>query len=249
MSPYGLHPDEITVAEVLRQQGYATAIIGKWHLGDQPEFLPVRQGFDSYFGVPYSDDMTERVWARDGSGWPPLPLMENETVIEAPCDRDMLTKRYTEQAMKWIADYRNDPFFLYLAQAMLGSTRAPFASAAFRGWSRNGPWSDSVEELDWSMGVMLRQLTELGIAENTLALWTSDNGARMNRDRNNFSRGSHLPLFGRGYTTSEGEFRVAAWQRTGGNGVRRAYFDDRPATDVRQTCGRQPPPPPRRLKN
>ena len=96
VSPYGLHPDEETIAEVLKKAGYATAIVGKWHLGDQPEFLPNRQGFDWFFGVPYSDDMTERVWKQDGSHWPPLPLMENETVVEAPCDRNGLTKRYTE---------------------------------------------------------------------------------------------------------------------------------------------------------
>ncbi|MDP7301653.1 MAG: sulfatase-like hydrolase/transferase, partial [Pirellulaceae bacterium] len=123
VSPYGLHPDEVTIAEVLKQQGYATAIVGKWHLGDQPEFLPTRQGFDWFFGVPYSDDMTERVWDQDGSHWPPLPLMENETVIEAPCDRDGLTKRYTERAMQWIAAHKAEPFFLYFPQAMPGSTK------------------------------------------------------------------------------------------------------------------------------
>ncbi len=214
ISPYGLNPKEITIAEVLKQQGYATAIVGKWHLGDQPEFLPTRQGFDWFFGVPYSDDMTERVWKKDGSHWPPLPLMENETVIEAPCDRDGLTKRYTERAMEWIAEHKDEPFFLYFPQAMPGSTSTPFSSADFKGKSKNGPWGDSIEELDWSMGVMLDQLEELGIAENTFVIWTSDNGAPINRNLKDLSRGSNLPLHGRGYTTSEGAFRVPTivWQ-------------------------------------
>ena len=214
VSQYGLHPNEVTVAEVLKEQGYATAIVGKWHLGDQPEFLPTRQGFDWFFGVPYSDDMTERVWDQDGSKWPPLPLMENETVIEAPCDRNGLTKRYTERAMNWIADHKDEPFFLYFPQAMPGSTSTPFSSEQFKGKSKNGPWGDAIEELDWSMGVMLDQLKELGIAEKTLVIWTSDNGAPINRDPANLSRGSNRPLHGRGYTTSEGAFRVPTivWQ-------------------------------------
>ena len=214
VSPYGLHPDEVTIAEVLKAQGYATGMVGKWHLGDQPEFLPTRQGFDWFFGVPYSDDMTERVWKKDGSHWPPLPLMENETVIEAPCDRDGLTKRYTERAMAWIAEHKDEPFFLYFPQAMPGSTNTPFSSDAFRGKSNNGPWGDSIEELDWSLGVMLDQLVELGIAENTFVIWTSDNGAPINQDPKDLSRGSNLPLHGRGYTTSEGAFRVPTivWQ-------------------------------------
>lgn len=214
VSPYGLAPEEITIAEVLKAQGYATGMVGKWHLGDQPEFLPTRQGFDWFFGVPYSDDMTERVWNKDGSQWPPLPLMENETVVEAPCDRDGLTKRYTERAMEWIAEHKDEPFFLYFPQAMPGSTSTPFSSEAFRGKSKNGPWGDSIEELDWSMGVMLDQLVELGIAENTFVIWTSDNGAPINKDPKDLRRGSNLPLHGRGYSTAEGAFRVPTivWQ-------------------------------------
>ncbi|GAA5508994.1 sulfatase [Novipirellula caenicola] len=213
VSPYGLNPDEVTIAESLKSSGYATAIVGKWHLGDQPQFLPTRQGFDFFFGVPYSDDMTARVW-KDGSQWPPLPLMENETVIEAPCDRNGLTKRYTQRAMQWIAEHRDEPFFLYFPQAMPGSTSTPFSSEQFRGESANGPWGDAIEELDWSIGVMLDQLQELGIAENTMVVWTSDNGAPIQRNVNDLSRGSNLPLHGRGYTTAEGAFRVPTivWQ-------------------------------------
>ena len=214
LSPYGLHPNEVTIAEILKQRGYATAIVGKWHLGDQPEFLPTRQGFDWFFGLPYSDDMTARVWKKDGSRWPPLPLMENEKVIEAPCDRNTLTKRYTERAMKWIDGHKDQPFFLYFPQAMPGSTKTPFSSSAFRGKSKNGPWGDSIEELDWSMGMILNQLTKLGIDKQTLVIWTSDNGAPVNPDRTDLGRGSNLPLHGRGYTTGEGAFRVPTivWQ-------------------------------------
>ena len=218
VSPYGLNPEEITIAEVLKPLGYKTAIIGKWHLGDQPEFLPTRQGFDSFFGIPYSDDMTQEAGQRlgerlDGKNWPPLPLMENETVIEAPVDRDGLTKRYTERALQFIEQHRDEPFFLYLPQAMPGSTSSPFASARFKGQSRNGPWGDSIEELDWSTGQILDKLVELKLDRNTLVIWTSDNGAPLAADVTSPARGSNLPLFGRGYTTAEGAFRVPmiAW--------------------------------------
>lgn len=213
LSPYGLAPDEVTLAEVLKGQGYATAVVGKWHLGDQSQFMPTRQGFDAFFGIPYSDDMTERLWS-DGSRWPPLPLMENETVIEAPCDRNELTQRYTRWALEWIRQHREEPFFLYWPQAMPGSTKAPFASDEFRGRSRNGSWGDAVEELDWSLGELLRELHELNLDQQTLVVWTSDNGAPMQDDASDLSRGSNRPLFGRGYTTSEGGFRVPTimWQ-------------------------------------
>lgn len=219
LSPYGMHPDEVTIAEVLKPLGYATAIIGKWHLGDQTPFLPTRQGFDLFFGVPYSDDMTQAVGQRigdrlDGKAWPPLPLMLNEQVVEAPPDRNELTRRYTERALEFIEDNADGPFFLYMPQAMPGSTREPFSSAAFRGKSRNGKWGDSIEELDWSAGEILDKLVELGIDDNTLVIWTSDNGAPLAEDIDSPSRGSNKPLHGRGYTTAEGAFRVPTivWQ-------------------------------------
>src|SRR5690606_32716012 len=107
LSPFGLNPDEITVAEALRERGYVTGILGKWHLGDQPELLPTRQGLDYYWGIPYSDDMTQEQGRRisprvDGERWPPLPLMENEKVVEAPADRDTLTRREAEHALAFI---------------------------------------------------------------------------------------------------------------------------------------------------
>jgi arylsulfatase A-like enzyme len=203
----GLHPDETTIAEVLKRAGYATTIIGKWHLGDQPEFLPTRQGFDSYLGIPYSDDMTAD--KKSDVSWPPLPLVENEAVIEAPVDRNGLTKRYTERAIEWIERHKDGPFFLYLPHAMPGSTRAPYASDAFRGKSANGPWGDSVEELDWSMGQIMDALDRLKLNEKTLVIWTSDNGA----PRRNPPQGLNLPLGGWGYSTSEGGQRIPCVMR------------------------------------
>ncbi|MCZ2341535.1 MAG: sulfatase, partial [Bacteroidales bacterium] len=200
VSPKGLHPQEATIADVLKQQGYATACIGKWHLGDQLAFLPTRQGFDQFYGVPYSDDMVPRT----GKNWPDLPLMRGETVIEAPVDRDTLTKRYTEEAIRFIAANKHRPFFLYLPHAMPGSTTHPFSSPAFRGKSRNGAWGDSVEEIDWSTGKLLQALKDHGIDEQTLVVWTSDNGA----PRRNPVQGSNRPLGGWGYSTAEGGMRV-----------------------------------------
>jgi len=217
VSPHGLNPDEITIAEVLKERGYATACVGKWHLGDQLEFLPTRQGFDEYYGVPYSDDMTaavgERIAKRTGDPmqgklWPPLPLMDGEKVVEAPTDRDLLTKKLNDRSLKFIEANKDKPFFLYIPEAMPGSTSTPFSSPAFKGKSKNGPWGDSIEELDWSAGRILDKLVELGIDKRTLVIWTSDNGAPTTGKANNLARGSNLPYYGRGYTTSEGAFRM-----------------------------------------
>ena len=201
VSPKGLHPDETTMAEVLKAAGYATKIIGKWHLGDQPEFLPTRQGFDSYFGIPYSDDMTRDKRPEE---WPELPLMRDEKVIEAPAERETLTQRYTAEAIQWIREKKEQPFFLYLPHAMPGSTPAAYASAAFQGKSANGKWGDSVEELDWSMGEILRVLKAEGLDDKTLVVWTSDNGA----PKRNPPQGSNAPYQGWGYGTSEGGMRM-----------------------------------------
>lgn len=209
VSPKGLHPDEVTLAEVLKSRGYATACIGKWHLGDQPAYLPTRQGFDLFYGVPYSDDMTPR----PGKPWPDLPLMRGETVIEAPVDRHTLTRRYTDEAVKFVAANRDRPFFLYLPHAMPGSTTHPFASEAFRGKSRNGDWGDSVEEIDWSTGEIVSALKKFALDQDTLVIWTSDNGA----PRRNPVQGSNLPLGGWGYSTSEGGMRVPCLVRWTGH--------------------------------
>ena len=204
VSPNGLHPDEVTIAEILKQRGYSTSIVGKWHLGDQLPFLPTRQGFDDYFGIPYSEDMVGgRRLPGQQTPWPPLPLMENERVIEAPADCNQLTRRYTERCVE-IIRRRGKPFCLYLAHARPGSTPAPFAGEAFRGKSANGPYGDAVEELDGSTGEILAALKETGQDGDTLVVWTSDNGA-VRRDP---PQGSNLPLGGWGYTTAEGGQRI-----------------------------------------
>tara|TARA_R110002049_G_scaffold4601_4_gene31980 strand:- start:261771 stop:263240 length:1470 start_codon:yes stop_codon:yes gene_type:complete len=203
MSPNGLHPDEVTVAEVLKSVGYATHMIGKWHLGDQPVFLPTRQGFDSWLGIPYSDNAHRR---ENRPHWPELPLMRNEKVIVQPVDPDTLTSRYTDDAIRFIREQKETgtPFFLYMPQAMPGSTTSPAAGPMFKGRSNNGPWCDSIEELDWSMGEILKTLDELDLTENTLVIWTSDNGA----PRRTPPQGRNLPMGGWGYTTAEGGHRV-----------------------------------------
>lgn len=201
VSPKGLHPDETTIAEALKPAGYATACIGKWHLGDQPPFLPTRQGFDEFFGLPYSDDMTRD---KQPDKWPELPLMRGDKVIEAPANRDLLVKRCTEEAIAFIERNRARPFFLYLPHTMPGSTAHPFSSPAFRGKSRNGDYGDSVEELDWSTGEIIAALRRLKLDTNTLVVWTSDNGAVQRNPR----QGSSAPYKGFGYDTSEGAMRM-----------------------------------------
>ncbi len=201
VDPKGLNPDERTMSDTLKRAGYATACVGKWHLGDQDPFLPTRHGFDTFFGCPYSEDMTAR---ESKPHWPPIPLMRNDEVIEAPVDRTYLTRRYTEESIRFIRENTDRPFFLYLAHAMPGSTNRPFASPDFQGRSGNGPYGDAVEELDWSCGEILGTLKELGIDENTIVVWTSDNGA-VGWDP---PQGSNAPLKGWGYDTSEGGQRV-----------------------------------------
>lgn len=192
VSHKGLNPSEITIAELLKEKGYATACIGKWHLGDQLPFLPTRQGFDYYYGIPYSNDM-DRTYC-------PLPLMENEEVVIAPVGNDSLTYRYTMKALEFIKQNKHKPFFLYLPHNM---THDPLdASPAFKGKSGNGIYGDATEELDWSMGEILKALKENGLDDNTLVIFTTDNGAEPRFG------GSNLPLRGWKGTTYEGGFRV-----------------------------------------
>ncbi|MEO6787032.1 MAG: sulfatase [Chthoniobacteraceae bacterium] len=202
----GLNPDEVTIAGMLRTAGYATTCIGKWHLGDQPAFLPTRQGFDEFFGIPYSDDMTKD---KRPDVWPELPLMRGEKVIEAPVDRDFLVKRCTEEAITFIERNKGRPFFVYLPHTMPGSTAHPFSSPAFRGKSRNGDYGDAVEELDWSAGEILATLRRLGLDDRTLVIFTSDNGAV----ERNPPQGSNAPYRGAGYNTSEGAMRMPCVMR------------------------------------
>lgn len=191
----GLHPDELTVADALKTKGYATACIGKWHLGDQPEHLPARHGFDHYYGIPYSNDMQSK-----GRGDPPLPLVREEVVIEAPADQATLTQRYTTEAVKFIEANKDKPFFLYLPHTF---PHLPlFASPEFHGKSANGRYGDSVEEIDWSTGELLKTLDRLGLGQNTIVIFTSDNGS------NGRNGGSNKPLAGAKGGTMEGGMRV-----------------------------------------
>ncbi len=192
----GLHPNEKTIAEVLKPQGYATACIGKWHLGDQKEFLPTRQGFDYYYGIPYSNDMGER----KGANWPILPLLKNEKIIEAPVDQTTITKRYTQEAVKFIREKKDQPFFLYLPHTM--PHNPVHSSEAFRGKSKNKGFGDCVEEIDWSTGQIFSALKEHGIDNNTMVIFTSDNGAAQQWG------GSNGPLRDWKGATWEGGMRV-----------------------------------------
>lgn len=203
----GLNPAEDTLAELLKRAGYVTACIGKWHLGDQPEFLPTRNGFDTYFGIPYSEDMVKGKFP--GREWPELPLMRDEKVIEAPVDLPHLTRRLTEEAVKFIAANKDRPFFLYFPEAAPGSRRECYPGPAFRGKSANGLYGDSIEELDWSAGEILGALKQNGIDDRTIVVWTNDNGA-VNR---NPPQGSNAPYKGMGYSTNEGGQRMPCIMR------------------------------------
>jgi len=193
---HGLNPKEITLAEMLKPHGYATACIGKWHLGDQPAFLPTRQGFDYYYGIPYSNNMD------NGKG---VPLMQGEKVIEQPVDQSTITKRYTEEAIQFIETHKEQPFFIYLPHTM---PHAPLhASEDFVGRSAHGIYSDAIEELDWSTGKILDYLQAEGLAENTFVFFTSDNGGALHHG------GVNKPLRAGKGTTWEGGMRVPgiAW--------------------------------------
>jgi len=203
----GLNPDEVTMAEVLKDAGYATAIVGKWHLGDQPEFLPTRQGFDRYFGIPYSNDMG---WTdRKDRRYPPLPLLRDEAVIEQEPDQRYLTQRYTKEAIEFIRSHAEGPFFLYLPHSMPHWPQ--YASEDFAGKSANGKWGDAVEEIDWSTGQILDVLTELGIDGQTLVLFMSDNGGAVRHGASN------RPLKGGKGGTYEGGQRVCCVVRWPGH--------------------------------
>ncbi|MEB2782917.1 sulfatase [Algoriphagus sp. C2-6-M1] len=170
---HGLNPEETTIAEMLKANGYATGMVGKWHLGHRAPFLPTEQGFDSFYGLPYSNDMwPHHPEAKDY--YPPLPLYRNTAVIDTLDDQSMLTTNYTEEAIKFIQESKDQPFFLYLAHTM---THVPlFVSDKFKGKSEQGLYGDVMMEVDWSVGQVRKKLEELGLAENTIIIFTSDNG-------------------------------------------------------------------------
>lgn len=197
----GLPQSEITIARALKSKNYRTAIIGKWHLGHLPEFLPTRHGFDEFFGIPYSNDMFGPKYRNA----PPLPLYKGEKVIETSPDQRLLTKRYTETATDFIRRNRNNPFFLYYPNNF---PHVPLhASEDFLGKSRRGLYGDVVTELDWSVGQILQTVKDLGLAENTLVIFTSDNGPWIREKQEGGSAG--LLFEGKG-STYEGGMRVPA---------------------------------------
>jgi arylsulfatase A-like enzyme len=185
-SKIGLAPSETTLAEICKSRGYATACVGKWHLGNDPQFMPLQQGFDRYYGLPYSNDMWPRHpsvaqlppdAAARKSGYPPLPLYQDAAVIDAEItaeDQTRLTTDYTERAIEFIRDHRDEPFFLYLAHAMV---HVPlFVRPENDGHTGMGLFADVMSEVDGSVGQILSALDEAGVAENTLVIFTSDNG-------------------------------------------------------------------------
>ncbi|MBL9133526.1 MAG: sulfatase-like hydrolase/transferase, partial [Verrucomicrobiaceae bacterium] len=234
----GLNPDEVTIAEVLKQSGYATACIGKWHLGDQPEFLPTAQGFDHYFGIPYSNDMgprgegsksnpdkpipPEKEVAKKGvdpknfggdetglkgAAQPPLPLVDDQNVVERVkvAGHHIFTRRYTERAVKYIRDHQKEPFFIYLPHNAVHFPHYPHHD--YIGKSGVSLQKDWVMEVDWSTGQILDTLRELKLDQNTLVVFTSDNGGPTNQGADN------TPLRGAKGSTLEGGMRVCtiAW--------------------------------------
>lgn len=212
----GLPPSEITIAEALREEGYATVHIGKWHLGIHEGSRPLDQGFQRSFGLPYSNDMDARPDLPRGSSGSPnpppdgwnVPLMRDGKVIEQPADQTTLTKRYTDDAVTFIREQKDKPFFLYFAHTF---PHVPlFASPTFKGKSRAGIYGDAVEELDGSVGQVLDTLRREGIAERTLVVFTSDNGPWLIMGDQGGSAG--LLRDGKG-STWEGGMRVSgiAW--------------------------------------
>lgn len=184
-SKNGLPASEITLAEQLKKVGYATAAIGKWHLGHKEQYLPTNNGFDYYFGIPYSNDM-DKIGKRDykeaAKEGPSaiktedfnVPLLRNTEIIERPADQNTITKRYAEEAVSYIKKNRNKPFLVYLAHNL---PHIPlFASEEFSGTSERGLYGDVVSEIDDGVGKIITALKEEGLAENTIVIFTSDNG-------------------------------------------------------------------------
>jgi len=214
----GLNPEEVTIAEVLKDAGYKTAMFGKWNLGDQPQFLPTRQGFDEYFGIPYSHDIHPFHTRQSHFNFPPLPLLDGEKVIEMDPDADYLTKRITERAVKFIEANKDHPFFLYVPHPI--PHRPLHASPPFMKdvpeplkvklaeekknknidyHTRDKLLRQAIGEIDWSVGQILDTLKAQGIDDNTLVIFTSDNGPAVS--------GKATPLKGKKGSTFEGGMR------------------------------------------
>lgn len=200
---WGLPASEITLGEALQQQGYVTACVGKWHLGGRRPYRPSKHGFDSFFGVLYSNDMSLLPFVK----WPRLELWRDDKVVESPAQVETLTRRYTEEAASFIQQNRERPFFLYLSHTMPHTPVKP--SPEFRGKSQHGPYGDVVEEIDWSTGEVLDALRESGVEDNTLVIFTSDNGPWVaGSNKKKIKGGSAGSLRGAKNTTWEGGMRV-----------------------------------------
>ncbi len=230
LMPYvgkGLNSNEETIAELLKSNGYATAIYGKWHLGSEPEFLPTRQGFDEYLGIPYSNDMWPlHPWQGTVFDFPALPLMENETIIDTLDDQSQITTLYTERAVEFIEKNKKRPFFLYVPHSM---PHVPlFVSEKFEGKSAGGIYGDVIEEIDWSTGEILRALQENNLDEKTLVIFTSDNGPWLSYGTHS---GSALPLREGKGTALEGGVRVPCIMRWPGH-IPVGKVIDRPAMTI-----------------
>lgn len=229
----GLNPKHVTIAEVLKTVGYHTKAVGKWHLGDEEQFLPTNQGFDSYYGIPYSNDMypakkmkyaEDCLW-REGMGLQKIaeafkvtnkmgnpsslkdrvPLMRNEECIEFPVDQTTITQRYTDEAIQFIQEKsaKKEPFFLYLSHSMPHTPL--YASSDFKGRSERGLYGDVIEEIDFNVGRLLSELEKQNINKNTIVVYTSDNGPWLIKKEDG---GSALPLFEGKMSTFEGGQRV-----------------------------------------
>jgi arylsulfatase A-like enzyme len=219
----GLPASEVTIGEILEGRGYETAVIGKWHLGHRPEFLPTRHGFDLYFGIPYSNDMdavpdtpATRI-EKPRNEYFNVPVYRDEKVVERPARQDTITRRYVEESIRFIQANRDRPFFLYLAHTM---PHVPlFADTPFAGRSPRGPYGDVVEEIDGGMGRLIETLAALGLDRRTLVVFSSDNGPW--RGQQGLGGSAGLLRDGKG-TTFEGGVRVPAifwWPGTIAPGV------------------------------
>ena len=208
---HGIHAAETTLAEVFRQQGYATGMAGKWHLGHHPQFLPTHHGFDEYLGLPYSNDMWPFHPEAKPGAYPALPLIDGDRVVDAevtPDKQPQLTTWYTERAVKFIEQHKERPFFFYLAHTM---PHVPlFVSDKFRGQSQRGLYGDVLMEIDWSVGEVLKALDQHGLAENTLVIFTTDNGPWLSYGNHGGSAG---PLREGKGTCWEGGTRVPCLMR------------------------------------
>lgn len=227
----GLNRAEFTIAERLKEHGYATACIGKWHLGDQPEFLPTRQGFDRYFGVPYSNDMQRK---STETGERVLPLLRDDKVSELLTDeaQGRIVERYTDEAVRFIRESKDRPFFLYFPHTAVHTPIYP--GEAFRGKSDNGRFGDWVEEVDWSVGRVFDALRELKLDNRTLVIFTSDNGPWLIKGPDGGSAG---PLRGGKGSTWEGGVRVPTIARWLGKIAPGSVYDAVSGTiDLLPTC-------------